>query len=91
MTKVAIIGSGFVGRAWAISFARAGHDTYTREIWANDYETATGAANNRCVFSSFPKVGLKVCPTGLRSTPTALSGAYRSVKANSSASPPTAG
>ncbi len=26
MTKVAIIGSGFVGRAWAISFARAGHD-----------------------------------------------------------------
>jgi 3-hydroxyacyl-CoA dehydrogenase len=26
MAKVAIIGSGFVGRAWAISFARAGHD-----------------------------------------------------------------
>jgi len=26
MSKVAIIGSGFVGRAWAISFARAGHD-----------------------------------------------------------------
>jgi L-gulonate 3-dehydrogenase len=25
MAKVAIIGSGFVGRAWAISFARAGH------------------------------------------------------------------
>jgi L-gulonate 3-dehydrogenase len=26
MTKVAIVGSGFIGRAWAISFARAGHD-----------------------------------------------------------------
>ena len=25
MAKVAIIGSGFIGRAWAISFARAGH------------------------------------------------------------------
>lgn len=26
MSRVAIIGAGFVGRAWAISFARAGHD-----------------------------------------------------------------
>lgn len=26
MGKVAIVGAGFVGRAWAISFARAGHD-----------------------------------------------------------------
>jgi len=26
MGKVAIVGSGFIGRAWAISFARAGHD-----------------------------------------------------------------
>jgi L-gulonate 3-dehydrogenase len=26
VVKVAIIGTGFVGRAWAISFARAGHD-----------------------------------------------------------------
>jgi len=26
MAKVAIIGWGFVGRAWAISYARAGHD-----------------------------------------------------------------
>ncbi|MER9134294.1 3-hydroxyacyl-CoA dehydrogenase [Mesorhizobium sp. M0768] len=26
MAKVAIVGSGFIGRAWAISFARAGHD-----------------------------------------------------------------
>jgi L-gulonate 3-dehydrogenase len=26
MGKIAIIGSGFIGRAWAISFARAGHE-----------------------------------------------------------------
>ncbi|HWK64952.1 MAG TPA: 3-hydroxyacyl-CoA dehydrogenase [Rhizobiaceae bacterium] len=26
MSRVAIIGSGFIGRAWAITFARAGHD-----------------------------------------------------------------
>lgn len=30
MGKVAIIGSGFIGRAWAISYARAGHDVV---IW----------------------------------------------------------
>lgn len=26
MTRVAIVGSGFIGRAWAISYARAGHE-----------------------------------------------------------------
>ncbi len=26
MSKIAIIGTGFIGRAWAISFARAGHE-----------------------------------------------------------------
>ncbi len=26
MARIAIIGSGFIGRAWAISYARAGHD-----------------------------------------------------------------
>jgi len=26
MSKVAIVGTGFIGRAWAVSFARAGHD-----------------------------------------------------------------
>ena len=26
MSKVAIVGTGLVGRAWAISFARAGHE-----------------------------------------------------------------
>lgn len=33
MSKVAIIGSGFIGRAWAISFARAGHDI---ALWDKD-------------------------------------------------------
>jgi L-gulonate 3-dehydrogenase len=33
MSKVAIIGCGFVGRAWAISFARAGHDV---ALWDAD-------------------------------------------------------
>jgi len=33
MSKVAIVGSGFVGRAWAISFARAGHEV---ALWDAD-------------------------------------------------------
>jgi L-gulonate 3-dehydrogenase len=33
MTKVAVIGSGFVGRAWAISFARAGCEV---ALWDQD-------------------------------------------------------
>src|SRR5260370_1154480 len=33
MSKVAIVGAGFVGRAWAISFARAGHDV---ALWDED-------------------------------------------------------
>jgi 3-hydroxyacyl-CoA dehydrogenase len=35
MAKVAVIGSGFVGRAWAISFARAGCEV---AIWDQDKE-----------------------------------------------------
>jgi 3-hydroxyacyl-CoA dehydrogenase len=35
MTKVAIIGAGFVGRAWAIAFARAGN---TVALWDQDAE-----------------------------------------------------
>ena len=38
MSKVAIIGSGFVGRAWAITFARAGHEV---ALW--DADTAAPA------------------------------------------------
>jgi 3-hydroxyacyl-CoA dehydrogenase len=33
MSKVAIVGAGFIGRAWAISFARAGHDV---TLWDED-------------------------------------------------------
>jgi L-gulonate 3-dehydrogenase len=33
MSKVAIVGSGFVGRAWAISYARAGHEV---ALWDED-------------------------------------------------------
>ncbi|NQV99717.1 MAG: 3-hydroxyacyl-CoA dehydrogenase [Rhodospirillales bacterium] len=32
MSKIAIIGSGFIGRAWAISYARAGHDVVIWDI-----------------------------------------------------------
>jgi L-gulonate 3-dehydrogenase len=35
MTRVAVIGSGFVGRAWAISFARAGCEV---ALWDQDRE-----------------------------------------------------
>ncbi|MCP8940306.1 3-hydroxyacyl-CoA dehydrogenase [Alsobacter sp. SYSU M60028] len=38
MAKVAIVGSGFIGRAWAISFARAGHEA---ALW----DAAPGAAD----------------------------------------------
>src|SRR3954468_2012220 len=40
MSKVAIIGTGFVGRGWAISFARAGHDI---ALWDAD-DAAAGKA-----------------------------------------------
>src|SRR4051794_41118216 len=33
MSKFAIVGAGFIGRAWAISFARAGHDV---ALWDQD-------------------------------------------------------
>ena len=40
MTKVAVVGTGFVGRAWAISFARAGCEV---ALWDQDKE-ASGKA-----------------------------------------------
>ncbi len=40
MTKAAVIGSGFVGRAWAISFARAGCEV---ALWDQDKEAPSKA------------------------------------------------
>lgn len=40
MQKVAIIGSGFIGRAWAISFARAGFDV---SLWDEKFGAAEQA------------------------------------------------
>ena len=40
MAKVAVVGSGFVGRAWAISFARAGHDV---RMWDQSPAATSGA------------------------------------------------
>jgi L-gulonate 3-dehydrogenase len=40
MTKVAVIGSGFVGRAWAISFARAGCEV---ALWDQDKDAPSKA------------------------------------------------
>ena len=40
MSKVAIVGAGFIGRAWAISYARAGHSV---TLWDED-KTAPGKA-----------------------------------------------
>jgi L-arabinonolactonase len=39
-------------------------DTATKDIWAYDYDPATGAATNRRTFCSFPAVGLKGLPDG---------------------------
>src|SRR5262245_39383686 len=40
MSKVAIVGTGFIGRAWAITFARAGHAV---TLWDED-SSAPGRA-----------------------------------------------
>ena len=40
MTKIAIVGSGFIGRAWAISFARAGNDVV---LWDQVAAATAGA------------------------------------------------
>ena len=46
MSKIAIIGSGLVGRYWAISFARAGHDAYLWDSHAGAAEAAIGYIRN---------------------------------------------
>jgi len=40
MSKVAVVGSGFIGRAWAISFARAGHEV---RMWDQLPQASEGA------------------------------------------------
>ena len=35
MAKIAVVGAGLIGRAWAISFARAGHDVALWDVDAN--------------------------------------------------------
>jgi L-gulonate 3-dehydrogenase len=42
MSKIAIVGSGFIGRAWAISFARGGHDI---ALWDQDPQAPAKALN----------------------------------------------
>ena len=42
MSKIAIIGSGLVGRSWAISFARAGHDAFLWDSQDGAAEAAIG-------------------------------------------------
>jgi L-gulonate 3-dehydrogenase len=49
VAKVAIVGSGFIGRAWAISFARAGHEV---SLW--DAEPAAPAAALTYIESILP-------------------------------------
>jgi 3-hydroxyacyl-CoA dehydrogenase len=44
MARVAIVGAGFIGRAWALSYARAGHDV---ALWDNEADAA-GAALAYC-------------------------------------------
>jgi L-arabinonolactonase len=39
-------------------------DTYTKEIWAYDYDPATGAATNQRTFCSFTASGLRGLPDG---------------------------
>ncbi len=40
MSKIAIVGSGFIGRGWAISYARAGHEV---AMWDHLPEATSGA------------------------------------------------
>jgi len=45
MRKVAIIGSGFIGRAWAITFARAGHQV---TLWDSEPDAPSKALDFIC-------------------------------------------
>ena len=40
MTKIAVVGAGLIGRAWALSFARAGYDVALTDTLPDQIETA---------------------------------------------------
>ena len=66
MTKVAIIGAGLIGRAWAISFARAGHEVALTDAQRVDRQRLYRALG-WLGFGS-PATGLWVCPHEDRAT-----------------------
>ena len=68
MSKIALVGLGLVGRAWAIGFARAGHDV---AIWDEKAEAADDAL--RFVDEVLPDLAV----SGLIRVPDGGSGAGR--------------
>ena len=50
--KIAIVGTGFVGRAWAISFARAGHEIALWDAGAAAPAAALAYIDDCCPISS---------------------------------------
>ena len=69
MSKVAIIGSGFIGRAWAITFARAGH--HGGALGRRPGSAAEGHRLHplRC-FPSLPRTGCSTSSDPTRCLPT---------------------
>jgi L-arabinonolactonase len=65
-------------------------DTYTRDIWAYDYDTETGGRPTAASSAPFPPRASRGCRTARPSTRKASSGACRSMRASSPASRPTA-
>ena len=53
MARVAVVGSGFIGRAWAITFARAGHDV---ALWDEDPQAPQQAIDFPGQLQSLPMV-----------------------------------
>ena len=65
-------------------------DTATPDIWAYDYDVETGTVSNRRTFARFRPPASRACRTAPPSTPRASSGASRSTRGSSCASPLTA-
>ena len=51
MSKIALVGMGLVGRAWAISFARAGHDVLLFDEKGDAVDDALRFADRFCLTS----------------------------------------